>query len=199
MKKIWFIVAIIALFLGIGARYIIEQPEPEMAKLPQAALGQLSSNGQPVNLYNQDDSRLRVVYFGYSHCPDVCPTSLAILSAALNQLPPETLQQLWPIFITLDPERDTSEKSQEYANYFHPNITGMTGTMQQTNQLAATYGVLFAKAELKDSAMEYSVDHNSYFYFLKPDGTLVEKVPHTLDPAPIIEVVNNQLSSQGEP
>lgn len=199
MKKTWLIVAIIALLLGVGTRYLIDQPEPEMAKLPHAALGQLSTNGQPINLYNQQDSRIRIAYFGYTHCPDVCPTSLAILSAALREFSPQTLDKIWPIFITLDPERDTSEKAQEYANYFHPNITGMTGTMKQTKQLADTYGVLYAKAKLEGSAMEYSVDHNSYFYFLKPDGTLIEKVPHTLDPAPIIEVVNNLLSSQGEP
>ncbi|MFZ6043927.1 SCO family protein, partial [Vibrio natriegens] len=105
-------------------------------------------------LYNNEDSRIRVVYFGYTHCPDVCPTSLAVLSAALQQLNDDQLQRVWPVFITLDPERDTAEKSAQYAQYFHKNITGMTGTDEQIKALAQKYGVLYMRTELEGSALE---------------------------------------------
>ncbi len=137
--------------------------------------------------------RLRVIYFGYTHCPDVCPTSLAVLSAALQELDNKQLENIWPIFITLDPQRDTPEKSAEYAQYFHKNIIGMTGTEQQTKALAEKYGVLYMRTELKDSALEYAVDHSSYFYFLQPDGTLVDKVQHTLNPKIIVETIDRLL------
>ncbi|MGB7998210.1 MAG: SCO family protein, partial [Photobacterium halotolerans] len=81
-------------------------------------------------------------------------------------------------------------KSAQYAQYFHQNITGMTGTMEQTQLLAKKYGVLFMKTKQEDSALEYSVDHSSYFYLLKPDGTLLEKVPHTLNPNILVDAID---------
>ncbi|GAB3526845.1 SCO family protein [Photobacterium alginatilyticum] len=192
MKFQWIVLAL-ALSAGLITQYIVGSKDPALAEASYP-MNILESGQEAVDLYDEEDSRLRVIYFGYTHCPDVCPTSLAVLSAALKELDNKQLENLWPIFITLDPDRDTPEKSAEYAQYFHKNIIGMTGTEQQTKALAEKYGVLYMRTELKDSALEYAVDHSSYFYFLKPDGTLVEKVQHTLNPQIIVETIERLLS-----
>ncbi|MGF1682856.1 SCO family protein [Photobacterium minamisatsumaniensis] len=191
MKYQWIILAM-ALAAGLITSLVVEKRN-DTVSAPQYPLNILESGKEAVDLYSQEDSRIRVIYFGYTHCPDVCPTSLAVLSAALQQLENNQLEQLWPIFITLDPERDTPEKSEQYAKYFHKSIVGMTGTSDQTKALAEKYGVLYMRTELEDSALEYAVDHSSYFYFLTPDGTLVDKVQHTLNPNILVEAINQIL------
>ncbi|MEL6114015.1 SCO family protein [Photobacterium sp. SP02] len=188
MKFQWIILAV-ALIAGLATRYLVDSHDDSVAEAQQSS-GQLESGKESVDLFNTSDNRLRVVYFGFTHCPDVCPTSLAILGAALKAISQDELNKVWPVFITLDPERDTPEKSAQYAQYFHQNITGMTGTMEQTQLLAKKYGVLFMKTKQEDSALEYSVDHSSYFYLLKPDGTLLEKVPHTLNPNILVDAID---------
>ncbi|WP_311568213.1 SCO family protein [Photobacterium arenosum] len=188
MKFQWIILAV-ALIAGLATRYLVDSHDDSVAEAQQSS-GQLESGKESVDLFNTNDNRLRVVYFGFTHCPDVCPTSLAILGAALKAISQDELNKVWPVFITLDPERDTPEKSAQYAQYFHKDITGMTGTMEQTQLLAKKYGVLYMKTQQEDSALEYSVDHSSYFYLLKPDGTLLEKVPHTLNPNILVDAID---------
>ncbi|MGF1787612.1 SCO family protein [Photobacterium swingsii] len=201
MKFQWIILAL-ALGAGLLTRYIMDRSEaPTSAshtptQLESVDVNALYSGEDTINLFAQDDKRLRVVYFGYTHCPDVCPTSLAVLSAALQSLPQDNLAQLWPAFITLDPERDTPAKSAEYAGYFNKSITGLSGSDAQIKALAEKYGVLYMRTEMKDSAMKYSVDHSSYFYLLQPDGTLLEKVPHTLNSAILVDAITRNLPQQ---
>lgn len=193
-KKAW-LVAIIAVCVGLGARALYDNYQQTQQ---QAQAGALQSDGQPFDLYNVDDPRPRIVYFGYTHCPDVCPTSLAVLSAALKSLPESTQKAVSPVFITLDPKRDTSEKAAEYAHFFHPLITGVSGSKAQIDQLAKRYGVLYRITELEDSAMDYAVDHSSFFYFLSPDGELLEKIPHTLNPDMLVAVVQRVTDNNKE-
>lgn len=187
MKRSWILVATIALGIGLTVRLSLDSSTTEQSAEVNSVL---ETGTQKVDLYNTDDKRTRIVYFGYTHCPDVCPTSLAVLSSALKELPEDQLNKVWPVFISLDPERDTADKAQQYAQYFHKNFTGFSGTEQQIKDLATNYGVLYTKTELKDSALEYAVDHSSYFYFLKPDGSLIEKIAHTLNPAMLIDAID---------
>ncbi|KXI24302.1 SCO family protein [Photobacterium sanguinicancri] len=201
MKFQWIVLAL-ALGAGLLTRYIMDQnessPSESIVQSPteHIDLKVLHSGKDTIDLFSPTDQRLRIVYFGYTHCPDVCPTSLAVLSAALQSLPQDNLTQLWPVFITLDPERDTPEKSAEYAGYFHATITGVSGSDAQIKALAEKYGVLYMRTEMKDSAMKYSVDHSSYFYLLQPDGTLIEKVPHTLNSAILVDAITRNLPQQ---
>lgn len=144
-----------------------------------------------------NDPRIRIVYFGFTRCPDVCPTSLAMLAGALNQISDEQKAQLRPMFISLDPERDEADASAKYAHYFHPMIEGLSAPLDITTPLAHRYGVIFRKTELEGSELKYTLDHSSYFYFLKPDGTLITKVPHTLTPAPIVEAISKLTTKEG--
>lgn len=196
MKYQWIILAL-ALAAGLITSVIVDRQSP-VAQISEP-INLLKSGKENVDLYNPNDQRIRVIYFGYTHCPDVCPTSLAVLSAALKQIDDQQLNKLWPIFITLDPERDTPEKSAQYAQYFHKKIIGMTGNADQTKALAEKYGVLYMRTELEGSALEYAVDHSSYFYFLRADGTLVEKVQHTLNPNILVDAINRILAEDNIP
>ncbi|KHT47902.1 SCO family protein [Vibrio sinaloensis] len=186
MSKNWTLILITAFVLGFGLKsYLDNQPKQAVAQPSQVML--FGENNQEVNIFDTSDSRIRVVYFGFTRCPDVCPTSLAMLAGALNQVDEATKQKFRPMFISLDPERDAAADSYKYAQYFHPMIEGLSAPLDVTTPLAHRYGVIFRKTELENSELKYTLDHSSYFYFLKPDGTLITKVPHTLTPAPLVE------------
>ncbi|USH05539.1 SCO family protein [Grimontia kaedaensis] len=185
--KVKALVVVAALIAGFGARYLVDQNDKPAAA--PSEIGLLQSGTETINLFDDKDGRVRVVYFGYTHCPDVCPTSLAIMSAALKSLPEEKLKDIRPVFITLDPERDDGEAAQQYAGYFHPSIEGASTSKAKTDALAQKYGVLYQITQMEDSAMKYAVDHSSYFYFLNPNGELLEKVPHTLNPNMVSDAI----------
>ncbi|MFA0086544.1 SCO family protein [Vibrio sp. 10N.261.51.F12] len=203
MNKKWILLLIGAFSIGLGANLYLQQHDKAqkqddaqrlLAETDHAIL--FGEDEQPVAIFDQQDPRTRIVYFGFTRCPDVCPTSLAMLAGALNQIDDTAKANIRPLFISLDPERDAASASAEYAHYFHPMIEGLSAPLDTTKPLAHRYGVIFRKTELEGSKLDYTLDHSSYFYFLKPDGTLIEKVPHTLTPAPIIEAIK-RLNNQG--
>ncbi|GLO63155.1 photosynthetic protein synthase I [Vibrio sp. MACH09] len=202
MTKNWLIALIVAFGLGYGINvYMDSQADEEKAQ--QIAASQQIANdpifigkdNRPVRIFEPTDDRIRIVYFGYTRCPDVCPTSLAMLSAALREFDDKQLAKLRPLFISIDPERDDPVAAHQYAQYFHPTISGLSAPLTTTQPVADRYGVIFRKTELKESAIDYVVDHSSYFYFLQPDGSLITKVPHTLDPEPIVQAINSVLAN----
>lgn len=192
MNKNWSLILVFAFSLGFGLKLYFDNNQAQTANnQTENTAVFLGANQKNVDLFDETDPRVRVVYFGFTHCPDVCPTSLAMLSAALNQLDTTQQDKIRPIFITLDPERDIASKAHEYAQYFHPKLEGLSAELEITKPLAEKYGVVFKRTELKESKLAYTIDHNSYFYFLQPNGELITKVPHTLNPAPIVLAIEN--------
>ena len=112
--------------------------------------------------------RWMLVYFGYTFCPDVCPTELQTVSAALDALGPDA-DKLAPLFITVDPERDTVAAMADYVKLFDPRLIGLTGTPAQIAAATRAYRVYYAKATPKDSST-YLMDHSSFLYLMGPDG-----------------------------
>lgn len=133
------------------------------------------------------DYRGKVVllYFGYTMCPDVCPTNLAMMSNALMQMDDDELSRVQGIFISVDPQRDTLERLSEYTKYFHQSLIGMTSTPEVIRELADRYGVAYQKV-VQESAANYAVDHSSETYVVDPQGNLVERLPHAAPPADIL-------------
>ena len=127
-----------------------------------------------------------VLYFGYTYCPDVCPTSLGLLSLALRQLKPQELAKLQTFFISVDPERDTLEKLKIYTEAFHPAIIGITGTTGDIAEVAKRYGVMYMKVDLPGSAMGYAVDHSSRYYVIGKDGMVKKFIEHGTSPDDIV-------------
>ena len=120
----------------------------------------------------QDDLRgkLSLVLFGFTFCPDVCPTELQAIAQAMDLLGPQAAQ-VRPVFITVDPERDTPAKMKEYVAQFHPAITGLTGTPQQVAAAARAWRVYYSKVT-PAGATDYLMDHSAFTYLMGRDGSL---------------------------
>jgi cytochrome oxidase Cu insertion factor (SCO1/SenC/PrrC family) len=111
-----------------------------------------------------------LIFFGYTYCPDVCPTSLTEISAAMDKL--GTLaDKVVPVLVTIDPDRDTPAVLKDYVAHFHPRIVGLTGTAEQIKQVAKAYRVYYAKVSDKGGDKDaYLMDHSSVIYLMGPDG-----------------------------
>lgn len=117
--------------------------------------------------------RYMLVYFGYSYCPDVCPTELQAMGRALDRLDPSLAERVVPVFVTVDPARDTPEVMARYVKAFHPRMVGLTGTEAQVAAAAKAYKVYSRLGEPSaPGADDYLVDHTSFVYLMGPDGGL---------------------------
>jgi protein SCO1/2 len=123
--------------------------------------------------------RYVLLYFGYSYCPDVCPTTLGVMADTLIKLGPRA-SRFVPVFITIDPERDTPAILRRYLAAFGPNFVGLTGSLADITKVAHEYRVYFAKHKLGDGG--YAVDHSSVIYLLGPDGKLLKFYDETETP-----------------
>lgn len=136
--------------------------------------------------------RYMLIYFGYTYCPDVCPATLQVLMSALESMG-EAADQVQPIFITVDPQRDTVEEMARYVQYFGDPLIGLTGTSEQVDEAARAYRVYHQRAE-DDQGDAYLVDHTSILYLMGPDGKFVKHFNYDSDPedlaAEISEYVN---------
>jgi len=108
-----------------------------------------------------------IIYFGYTFCPDACPTALNDISIALEQLGP-LADKVQPLFITLDPERDTAQVMADYVGSFDPRFIGLRGTPEETAAVADEYRVYYAVRQLGHG--EYALDHSSFIYVMNPEG-----------------------------
>ena len=123
--------------------------------------------------------RYLLVYFGFTHCPDICPTSLLLMSNALKQLGKKAAS-IQPVFITVDPERDTPTLVNTYVSHFDKNIVGLSGTPEQIKEAAYHFKVFYSKVETKESALGYVVDHSGFIYLMGPDGNYITHFPSTV-------------------
>jgi protein SCO1/2 len=113
-----------------------------------------------------------LVYFGYTYCPDVCPTTLNEVAGALDKLGPEA-KRLQPLFITVDPARDTPSVMATYTAAFTPRLVGLTGTPDQIAQVAREYRVYYAKHKTGPGPDDYTMDHSSVLYLMAPNGKFI--------------------------
>tara|TARA_B100000886_G_scaffold340535_1_gene310937 strand:+ start:9528 stop:10139 length:612 start_codon:yes stop_codon:yes gene_type:complete len=127
-----------------------------------------------------------LVYFGFTFCPDVCPTALQIMTVALTKIGKKA-NLVQPIFITVDPERDTKNHLKNYISNFHPNFVGLTGKPEQIKQAAQKYRVYFRKAEPRnhERSADYMIDHSSIIFLMDKKGKYLTHFSHTSLPSQI--------------
>jgi cytochrome oxidase Cu insertion factor (SCO1/SenC/PrrC family) len=188
-----FLIALGAL-IGVGA--LLRDPAQESSATGEVAIGGpfrlLDQNGQRVS--NQDFAgQHMLIYFGYTFCPDICPLTLANMSAAMEELPPEVAEQVVPIFITVDPGRDTVEQLAAYASSFDPRLVALTGSDAEVKAAARAYRVYFKKAE-SESGDDYLMDHTSFIYLMGPDGGYETHFGHNASPEAIAEGVRREVA-----
>ncbi len=112
-----------------------------------------------------------LIFFGYTHCPDVCPMAMEVLKKTVNLLAEEERKRVQVIFISVDPDRDTPEVAQKYAEFFNPSFLGLTGSHEKLKQVTKAYFAFYRKVESQDKE-NYLVDHTGYIYLIDPDGIL---------------------------
>ncbi len=144
--------------------------------------------GGPFALTNQDGrkvtdrdfaGRYRIMYFGFTHCPDVCPLDLAVIGQAMRRFEesdPERAARVVPIFVSVDPERDSPAVLKEYVAAFHPRLVGLTGTPQQVADMVKSYGAYGAKEAPKPDG-GYNVNHSRVAELIGPDGKPIALLP----------------------
>lgn len=184
-----------ALVLGLALFWMPEMPERPLPKAAIAAGGDftLESASGPVSLKDYR-GKLVLVYFGYTFCPDICPTSLASTAEGLKQLKPEEAARVAMIFISVDPERDTPPRLKEYAEFFHPSLVGVTGTPENLAEIAKRYGVFYARQKVETAGGGYVVDHSADTYVVGPDGQLVGKIAHATPPDRVVAEIRKHLN-----
>jgi len=132
-----------------------------------------------------------LIYFGFASCPDVCPLALHVMSAALDEIGAKA-DRVQPLFITVDPERDTPEALAAYVD-FDSRFIGLTGTPEQIEAAARAYKVFYRKAAAQESALGYGVDHSDVIYFMSPDGRLLEPFTHATAAADMAAAMKRRL------
>ncbi|PDT75896.1 SCO family protein [Bradyrhizobium sp. C9] len=135
--------------------------------------------------------KLMLVYFGFTYCPDVCPTDLQAIGLALDKLGPDG-DQVQPIFITVDPARDTAAHLAEYVPLFHPRLIGLTGSDDAIRKVADAYKVYYARVPLKDG--DYTVDHTAYIYLMDRDGNYLGFFPPGTSADRLVEIIRPRLA-----
>lgn len=116
--------------------------------------------------------KYKLIYFGFTYCPAICPTELQKITLALKTLG-DRAAIIQPLFATVDPERDTLPKMKEYVEMFHPSLIGLTGTQEQVSHALKTFKIYAAKAD-SEGLSDYMMDHSSFIYFIAPDGRLLQ-------------------------
>ncbi|MBW6393074.1 SCO family protein [Billgrantia antri] len=184
-QRIWGAVGALVVLVAVGGLFGYQQLRQAGSDGPQGGPVELPSTQGEFSLSQLEDDQLAVLFFGYTHCPDVCPMSMAVMRQVMQGLDEEQRRRVVPLLVSLDPERDTLERLAEYVGYFGDNFIGATGSQAQLEELAARYGIIWRRVETPDSAMEYTIDHSSSLYLVDRDGTILQRVlysptPHSL-------------------
>ncbi|MEJ2390011.1 MAG: SCO family protein [Gammaproteobacteria bacterium] len=155
----------------------------------------LQSASGPFSLKAQR-GKVVLLYFGYTHCPDVCPTTLTGIAQAFKALKKNELAQVEAVFVSVDPERDSPKKLAAYTKFFSPSIIGVTGTPRQIARVAKQFGAVYRKVK-NPSGKGYLISHSANTYVIAPDGTLNTIFPDATPPRKIDQVIRSLLT-QGQ-
>lgn len=174
---------------GYAAWYAVQPAQPGGIVSSETRSSGSALIGGPFTLTDQTGARrseadltshYALVYFGYTYCPDVCPTSLSTMTQAIDLLAetaPEQAAAVLPVFVTVDPERDTVAALATYAGHFHPRMMALTGTPKEIAAAAKAYRIYYQKVAEPD-ASDYLMDHSSVIYLMAPDGSYLTHFTH---------------------
>ena len=167
-------VAVLALLAAGASAVLLMNPAPAVVHSPQGIGGPFKLKTGRGDIVSDRDfhGKWLLVYFGYTHCPDICPTALAEIVQTIDRLGAAGAQ-VQPLFITIDPERDTPDVMDAYVKALDARIIGMTGTPADIAAAAKRYKVHYAKVKSKDDEQGYQMEHSSFVYLIGPDGGYV--------------------------
>lgn len=198
--------ALLAALAAIGlitwVAWYLTRPAPigQMGEVRSVAVPPTVQIGGPFSLTDHQGhavtdeawrGKLMLIYFGYGYCPDVCPTELQIMSNALDALEDDA-ERVQPLFISVDPTRDTVEFMADYVSHFHPSMVGLTGSPEAIAKAAKAYRVYYEKVE-DESLTDYLVNHSSFIYLMGPDGKFLTMFRAGTDPATMARTIASYL------
>jgi cytochrome oxidase Cu insertion factor (SCO1/SenC/PrrC family) len=188
----WVAATVLASALATGAVGAADVPDNDETS-PSGRYLLMDANGRAVT--NADfPGQFQLIAFGYTYCPDICPTTLVEAAAIMTQLGDRS-DRVQPIFITVDPERDTPQVLATYTAYFHPSIIGLTGPPSLIARAAENFNARYEKVtEPGAPADRYHVDHSAGMYLLGPDGSYIRKFGYSTPAAEIAERIDALLS-----
>ena len=193
-------IAALALLLGAGIGATAEPPQRSAAETMEVLMWNREPVGGPFALVDHHGKRrtdadfrgqLMLVYFGYTFCPDVCPTDLVQIGLAMEKLGAVS-KEVQPIFVTLDPARDTPVHLAAYIPNFHPRMLGLTGTAVEVRKAADAYKVYYQKVAAQGGP-GYTVDHTAFIYLMDRKGKYLGFFPPGTDATRMAELVRSHL------
>jgi protein SCO1/2 len=183
--------AVAALLLVAGGwLWLLQRPTPATIGGPFALT---DGNGRTVT-DRAFPGRYLLIYFGYTSCPDVCPTALQDMAEALSALGTKAAR-LQPLFISIDPQRDTPGTAAQFAAQFSPRLLGLTGTKQQVAQVAHEYRIIADKVPDQSAAGGYTLDHSELLYLMAPDGRFLAALRADQPPQQMAAEIARYVSS----
>lgn len=193
MKKIvisWLICVLgllaLLVWLGYGSALVKNDLGQEDPSLITGKYSLQSATG-PVSQKNFK-GKYTLIYFGFTHCPDICPTTLLLMQNAIRKQEPSVATQIQPIFITVDPERDTPKVVATYVKNFGKNIVGLSGTPEQIKAAADNFKVYYSKVPMddEDPEMGYMMNHSGFLFLMGPDGQYITHFASNVPEAELI-------------
>ena len=181
------VVLLIAAVTGAGALWLTRSGGPIGSGVALVG-GPFTLTDQTGKRVTDQDFRGKymLIFFGFTYCPDVCPSELQVMSAALDELGPVG-EKIQPVFITIDPARDTPEAMKLYVSNFHPRLVGLTGSDQDIAAVAKAYRVYYAKAKGAENSPDYLMDHSTILYLIGPDGKFVKHFTYGTDVKALVD------------
>jgi len=156
----------------------------------------LQSSRGPISL-SEFRGQAILLFFGYTHCPDVCPTTMSSVAEAMALLSSSEQSRVQPLFITVDPERDSVEHLGEYLSFFHPKIIGLSGNIAEIKKVAASYSVEFFKDKATEIEDAYLISHTSYLFLINQKGEVVDMMSDHTSPVDIAKTLRQRIPSLG--
>ncbi|MGM0593970.1 MAG: SCO family protein [Pseudomonadota bacterium] len=193
MKRLLLLFSLLLLCLPLQARELLHNATGIVADEIGGDFTLSGPGGKPVALSDYR-GELVLLYFGYTSCPDICPSSLSIMQRTMRSLG-EQAAEVQGIFVTVDPERDGGERLQDYASYFHPDFIGLEGSAEATRRAAKLWNVSYMREE-SDSAAGYLISHSDYIYLLDREGELAALFNSESRPSELVAAIEQLLSEK---
>jgi cytochrome oxidase Cu insertion factor (SCO1/SenC/PrrC family) len=170
-------------------------PQPSQGKaLIDSEFSLVDHTGKPVT--DEDFAGTwQLVFFGFTYCPDVCPTTLNDVSVVLEELGNDA-EKVTPLFISVDPERDTPEVMAEYVANFDPRIVGLTGSPEQIKQAARAFRAYYAKVDQEGASDGYTMDHSAFLYLMDPEGAYATHFSLSAEPVTVADKIRAYLTGE---